>query len=362
VSQNLQPIFVTGSAGFIGSNFVRQWLREVGSPVVSLDLLTYAGNPESLFEALDDSRHVFVQGNIGDYALVVDLLNRHQPRAVVNFVAESHVDRSILGPEPFVQTNVVGTFRLLEAARAYWSGLAAAAREEFRFLHISTDEVFGTLSPEAPAFQETTPYDPSSPYSATKAASDHLVRAWGRTYGLPYLITNCSNNYGPAQFPEKLIPLMILNALERKPLPIYGDGENIRDWIHVEDHCAAIMRVLDGAAPFETYCVGGESEKTNKDVVWAICDILDRLRPAQDGVPYCRQITFVTDRLGHDRRYAIDGARIRDALGWRPQTDFDAGLEKTVRWYLEHQDWVDHIRSGDYLRWVAQNYTRRENA
>ena len=358
----VQPIFITGGAGFIGSSFVRKWLREMTMPVVTFDLLTYAGNLDSLFEALHHPLHTFVKGDIADYALVLELLNRHKPRAILNFVAESHVDRSILGPEPFVQTNVVGTFRLLEAARAYWSSLSGADRDEFRFLHVSTDEVFGALTADAPPFEETTPYDPSSPYSATKAASDHLVRAWGRTYGLPYLITNCSNNYGPAQFPEKLIPLMILNAIDRKPLPIYGDGQFVRDWIYVEDHCAALMRVLECGSPFGTYCVGGESERKNIDVVTALCDILDRLRPTSDGASYRKQMTFVTDRPGHDRRYAINGSHISKALGWRPQTRFEAGLEATVRWYLDHDDWVNRVRSGEYLRWIDKNYTARRGS
>jgi dTDP-glucose 4,6-dehydratase len=353
------PILVTGAAGFIGSNFVRKWLREVGTPVVSLDLLTYAGNLESLFEALGDPRHTFIKADIADYDLVSKVLERHKPRALVNFVAESHVDRSILGPEPFVQTNVVGTYRLLEAARAYWSGMPELKRAAFRFLHISTDEVFGALQTNDPAFTENTAYDPSSPYAATKAASDHLVRAWGTTYGLPYLITNCSNNYGPAQFPEKFIPLMILNAINGKSLPIYGDGQNVRDWIHVEDHCAAIMRVLADGKQFETYCIGGNSERTNQNVVQALCDILDRLHPAKDNGSYHRLITFVADRPGHDRRYAIDGSHIVHELGWRPATRFEVGLESTVRWYLDHGEWVGRILSGEYQNWVRKNYAQR---
>lgn len=357
--QKQYPIFVSGSAGFIGSHFVRRWLRENRGPVVSLDLLTYAGNPESLFEALVHPKHDFVRGDIGDHALVLELLTRHQPRAIVNFVAESHVDRSILGPEPFIQTNVVGTFRLLEAARAYWSAIPS---RDFRFLHISTDEVFGDLDIGEAPFSEASPYDPSSPYAASKAASDHLVRAWGRTYGLPVLITNCSNNYGPAQFPEKLIPLIILNALAGKPLPIYGDGLNVRDWIHVEDHCAAVVEVLERGTSFETYCIGGGSERTNRQVVDGICAILDRLRPRPDGKSYSEQIAFVSDRPGHDRRYAIDGTRIRERLGWSPPTRFEEGLEETVCWYLDNGAWVDHVRSGEYRVWMERNYAERGKA
>ncbi len=356
------PIFVTGAAGFIGSNFVRKWLREVGSDVVSLDLLTYAGNLESLFEARNDPRHTFTRGDIGDYDLVLDLLRKHHPRSIVNFVAESHVDRSILGPEVFIQTNVLGTFRLLEAMRTYWNELAEPARSSFRFLHVSTDEVFGSLDAQSQAFHEETRYDPSSPYSATKAASDHLVRAWGRTYGLPYLITNCSNNYGPAQFPEKLIPLMILNALEGKKLPVYGDGGNVRDWIHVEDHCAGIMRVLEQGRVAETYCLGGASERTNLQVVHAICDVLDRERPRADKLSYRTQMEFVTDRPGHDRRYAIDGTKAERELGWRPAYRFEDGLAMTVRWYLEQAEWIAHIRSGEYTAWVDRNYGQRAHA
>ena len=353
------PIFVTGSAGFIGSNFVRKWLHEGGTPVVSLDLLTYAGNLESLFEARDDSRHRFVHGDIADHALVLELLRKHRPSSIVNFVAESHVDRSILGPEPFVTTNVLGTFRLLEAVRAYWRELAEPARSAFRFLHISTDEVFGSLEASDAPFCETTPYDPSSPYAATKAASDHLVRAWHRTYDLPVLVTNCSNNYGPAQFPEKLIPLMILNALEGKSLPVYGDGLNIRDWIYVEDYCAAIMRILKTGTPGETYCVGGRCERTNIDVVRTICALLNRVKPRPDGENHESAITFVTDRPGHDRRYAIDNSKLARVLGWTPSVTFEEGLERTVRWYLENESWVRRVRSGEYLRWVEANYAHR---
>ena len=353
------PIFVTGSAGFIGSNFVRKWLRQSDTPVLSLDLLTYAGNVESLFEARDHPRHHFVRGDIGDHRLMLELLRQHRPSAIVNFVAESHVDRSILGPEPFVTTNVLGTFRLLEAARAYWQELEGAARSTFRFLHVSTDEVFGSLMPTDAPFCETTSYDPSSPYSATKAASDHLVRAWHRTYGLPILLTNCSNNYGPAQFPEKLIPLVILNALDGKALPIYGDGLNVRDWIYVEDHCEAIIRVLNAGSVGETYCLGGLSERANIDVVRTICAVLDRLRPRPDGARHDSAVTFVADRPGHDRRYAIDNRKVACALGWEPAVTFEEGLEQTVKWYLDNSAWVRRVRSGDYLSWVEANYTKR---
>jgi dTDP-glucose 4,6-dehydratase len=359
VSRDTIPILVTGSAGFIGSNFVRKWLRDVGTPVISLDLLTYAGNLDSLFEARSDPRHKFIRGDIGDHAGLSQILQKHRPRAIVNFVAESHVDRSILGPEPFVTTNVVGTFRLLEAAREYWNGLAEPARSAFRFLHVSTDEVFGSLDRRDPPFCETTAYDPSSPYSATKAAADHLVRAWNRTYGLPVLVTHCSNNYGPAQFPEKLIPLMILNALEGKSLPVYGDGLNVRDWIYVEDHCAAIMRILDAGAAGETYCVGAGSERTNIEVVRALCEVLNRARPRGDGRPHEERITFVTDRPGHDRRYAIDSGKMARELGWQPSVTFEEGLERTVGWYLANEDWVRRVRSGEYLHWVQKNYAHR---
>lgn len=358
-SEQSVPLFVTGAAGFIGSNFVRKWLRETRRAVVSLDLLTYAGNLESLFEARDDPRHTFVHGNIGDHQLVLSLLKRHGPNAIVNFVAESHVDRSILGPEIFIRTNVLDTFRLLETAHAYWSDLDGSSQRAFRFLHISTDEVFGSLDGGSPGFNETTRYDPSSPYSASKAASDHLVRAWGRTYGLPYLITNCSNNYGPAQFPEKLIPLMILNGIEGKPLPVYGDGGNVRDWIHVEDHCSGIMHVLEHGVPGETYCLGGMSERTNMQVVHGICDALDRKRPRGDGRSHRSLIRFVADRPGHDRRYAIDCSKIARELGWRPSVRFEDGLAATVRWYLDHMDWVEHIRTGEYAAWLQRNYDKR---
>lgn len=347
----METILVTGGAGFIGSNFVRQWLAsfsaEEACRLVNLDKLTYAGNLDSLAGCLDDPRHVFVQGDIGDRPLVDRLLAEYRPRAVVNFAAESHVDRSIDGPEAFVQTNVVGTFRLLEAARKHWSGLPETERAAFRFLHVSTDEVYGSLGPEG-RFTETTPCAPNSPYSASKAASDHFVRAYHHTYGLPTLITNCSNNYGPYQFPEKLIPLMILNALEGKPLPVYGDGRQVRDWLFVEDHCRAVRAVLARGIPGEVYNIGGDCERTNLEVVETLCEIVDRLRPGLPHAPCRSLITFVTDRPGHDRRYAIDASKIRQQLGWRPQEDFRSGLERTVRWYLENRPWIQRITSGKY--------------
>ena len=327
-------ILVTGGAGFIGSNFVLDWLAGSDEPVVNLDKLTYAGNLKNLDSVANDPRHVFVQGDIGDRALLDRLLAEHRPRAVLNFAAESHVDRSIHGPEDFIQTNVLGTFRLLESVRAYWAGLPAGEKDAFRFLHVSTDEVYGTLAPSAPAFAETHRYEPNSPYSASKAASDHLVRAWHHTYGLPVLTTNCSNNYGPYQFPEKLIPLVILNALDGKPLPVYGDGQQVRDWLYVVDHCRAIARVLDAGVVGETYNVGGLNEKTNLQVVDTICQLLDELRPKADGSSYKTQITHVTDRPGHDRRYAIDASKIEAELGWQPSESFETGLRKTVQWYL----------------------------
>ena len=327
-------ILVTGGAGFIGSNFVLDWLAGSDEPVVNLDKLTYAGNLKNLDSVANDPRHVFVQGDIGDRALLDRLLAEHRPRAVLNFAAESHVDRSIHGPEDFIQTNVLGTFRLLESVRAYWAGLPAGEKDAFRFLHVSTDEVYGTLAPSAPAFAETHRYEPNSPYSASKAASDHLVRAWHHTYGLPVLTTNCSNNYGPYQFPEKLIPLVILNALDGKPLPVYGDGQQVRDWLYVVDHCRAIARVLDAGVVGETYNVGGLNEKTNLQVVDTICQLLDELRPKADGSSYKTQITHVTDRPGHDRRYAIDAGKIEAELGWQPSESFETGLRKTVQWYL----------------------------
>ena len=348
-------ILVTGGAGFIGSNFVLDWLARSDEPVLNLDALTYAGNMEN-FAALDgDQRHVFVQGDICDRALLDRLLAEHRPRALLHFAAESHVDRSIHGPAAFVRTNVEGTFTLLEAARAYWGGLAPAERAAFRFHHVSTDEVYGSLRPDDPAFTETHPYQPNSPYSASKAASDHLVRAWFHTYGLPVLTTNCSNNYGPYHFPEKLIPLMIVNALSGKPLPIYGDGLNVRDWLYVKDHCSAIRAVLARGRPGEVYNIGGWNERTNRQIVEAVCALLDELRPDPAG-PYRRLITFVTDRPGHDRRYAIDARKIERELGWRPAETFETGIRKTVQWYLEHAGWVEHVQSGAYRDWLARHY------
>ncbi|PWW43757.1 dTDP-glucose 4,6-dehydratase [Melaminivora alkalimesophila] len=349
-------ILVTGGAGFIGANFVLDWLAGSDEPVLNLDKLTYAGNLYNLAALQDDARHVFVQGDIGDRALLDRLLAEHRPRAVVNFAAESHVDRSIHGPEDFIQTNVVGTFRLLEAVRHHWSGLPEAQRSAFRFLHVSTDEVYGTLEPEAPAFAETHNYQPNSPYSASKAASDHLVRAWHHTYGLPVLTTNCSNNYGPFHFPEKLIPLVIVNALAGKPLPIYGDGMQVRDWLYVRDHCSAIRRVLEAGLPGETYNVGGWNEKPNIEIVHTVCRLLDELRPRADGQSYSAQITHVTDRPGHDRRYAIDARKIERELGWRPAETFETGIRKTVQWYLEHPEWVAQVQSGAYREWVQKQY------
>ncbi len=349
-------ILVTGGAGFIGSNFVLDWLAQIDEPVVNLDKLSYAGNLENLASLHGNERHVFVHGDIGDAALVPQLLARHQPRAVVNFAAESHVDRSIHGPGAFVQNNIVGTFQLLESVRAYWNGLEAQSKADFRFLHVSTDEVYGSLSKTDPAFTETHTYQPNSPYSASKAASDHLVRAWHHTYGLPVLTTNCSNNYGPYHFPEKLIPLVIVNALAGKNLPVYGDGQQIRDWLYVKDHCSAIRRVLDAGAVGETYNVGGWNEKANLDIVRTICQLLDEQRPRADGKPYSDQITFVADRPGHDRRYAIDARKLERELGWKPAESFETGIAKTVRWYLDNQDWVAHVQSGAYRDWVAQQY------
>jgi dTDP-glucose 4,6-dehydratase len=353
-------ILVTGGAGFIGSNFVIDWLRESQEKVVNLDKLTYAGNLANLAGLAGDARHVFVRGDIGDRAQVERLLAEHRPRAIVHFAAESHVDRSIHGPGEFVKTNVVGTFELLEASRGYWQGLQGAEREAFRFLHVSTDEVYGTLSESDPAFSETTPYAPNSPYSASKAGSDFLVRAYHHTYGFPAVTTNCSNNYGPYQFPEKLIPLMISNALEGKPLPVYGDGRQVRDWLFVSDHCSAIREVLARGRLGETYNIGGNSEKKNLDVVHALCDALDAARPREGG--YRQLIKFVTDRPGHDRRYAIDARKIRAELGWSPAETFESGLARTVRWYLEHADWVGQVKSGEYRKWIETNYAARSNA
>jgi dTDP-glucose 4,6-dehydratase len=351
-------ILVTGGAGFIGSNFVLDWLAAGDERVINLDALTYAGNLRNLASLAGDARHVFVQGDIGDRALVDRLLAEHRPRALVHFAAESHVDRSILGPGAFIKTNIEGTFTLLEAARAYWSALEGDAKAAFRYLHVSTDEVYGSLAPGAPAFTEQHVYEPNSPYSASKAASDHLVRAWHHTYGLPVLTTNCSNNYGPYHFPEKLIPLMIVNALAGKPLPVYGDGMQIRDWLYVGDHCSAIRTVLAKGRPGETYNVGGWNEKPNIEIVKTICALLDELRPSPGG-PYARLISYVKDRPGHDRRYAIDARKIERELGWRPAETFDTGIRKTVRWYLDHADWVAEVQSGSYRDWVAANYGQR---
>ena len=349
-------ILVTGGAGFIGSNFVHTWLAGSDELLVNLDKLTYAGNLGNLQSLAQDTRHVFVHGDIADRELVQALLTQHQPRAVLHFAAESHVDRSIHGPLDFIQTNVVGTCQLLESVRAYWSGLSPDVQQSFRFLHVSTDEVYGSLEPQAPAFKETNLYEPNSPYAASKAASDHLVRAWHHTYGLPVLTTNCSNNYGPFHFPEKLIPLVLHNALAGKPLPIYGDGMQIRDWLFVQDHCRAIARVLDAGRPGETYNIGGWNEKPNIEVVRTLCALLDELQPRADGKSYAEQITYVKDRAGHDRRYAIDASKISAELGWRPQETFETGLRKTVQWYLDNQDWVTAVTSGHYRQWVDLQY------
>ena len=357
-------ILVTGGAGFIGANFVLDWLAIHDEPVINLDKLTYAGNPETLKSLQGDARHMLVQGDIGDTALVSQLLARHQPRAVINFAAESHVDRSIHGPGEFIQTNIVGTFNLLESVRGYWSGLpqdhrdggVAPTKGSFRFLHVSTDEVYGSLKKDDLAFPATSHIEPNSPYSASKAASDHLVRAWHHTYGLPVLTTNCSNNYGPYHFPEKLIPLMIVNALAGKALPVYGDGQQIRDWLYVKDHCSAIRRVLEAGRLGEIYNVGGWNEKANLDIVHTVCALLDELRPRSDGQPYKNQITYVTDRPGHDRRYAIDARKLERELGWKPAETFDSGIRKTVQWYLDHPDWVAHVQSGAYRDWLQKQY------
>ncbi len=349
-------ILVTGCAGFIGSNFVHTWLAQSEEHVVNLDKLTYAGSLANLACLKGDARHVFVQGDIGDRELVGRLLAEHKPRAVINFAAESHVDRSIHGPADFIQTNVVGTFNLLEAARAYWIALSGDQKQAFRFVHISTDEVYGSLSPTDPPFAETNPYEPNSPYSASKAASDHLVRAWHHTYGLPVITTNCSNNYGPYHFPEKLIPLVIMNALAGKPLPIYGDGRQVRDWLYVEDHCRAIVRVLERGKVGEVYHIGGGNEQANLDVVKSVCVILDELRPRTDGKRHADLITLVKDRPGHDRRYAIDARKIERDLGWRPQETFESGLRKTVRWYLDNPAWVEGVTAGAYQQWVSRHY------
>jgi len=350
-------ILVTGGAGFIGGNFVLDWLKEPNNEgIINLDKLTYAGNLATLASLKDDPRHIFVHGDIGDKELVQRLLSEHKPRAIVNFAAESHVDRSIHGPAEFVQTNIVGTFNLLECAREYWNSLDVDKKAQFRFHHVSTDEVYGSLSAQDPAFTESHPYEPNSPYSASKAASDHLVRAWFHTYGLPVVTTNCSNNYGPYHFPEKLIPLVILNALNSKPLPIYGDGQQVRDWLYVGDHCSAIREVLANGRLGETYNIGGWNEKANLDVVKTICSILNELKPRMDGKSYAEQITFVKDRPGHDRRYAIDASKVERELGWRPAETFDTGIRKTVQWYLDNPAWIEGVVSGSYRDWLSKQY------
>ena len=349
-------ILVTGAAGFIGSNFVIDWFEHNNESVISLDKLTYAGNLENLQSLEKDLRHTFIRGDIGDQALVSSILKEHEPRAVINFAAESHVDRSILGPQDFIETNIVGTYNLLESIRHYWVDLDEKSKEAFRLVHISTDEVYGSLEINEPAFTETHAYEPNSPYSASKAASDHLVRAWHHTFGLPVITTNCSNNYGPYHFPEKLIPLCILNALAGEPLPIYGDGQQIRDWLYVKDHCAAIRAVLKKGRLGETYNVGGWNEMANLDVVKLLCTMLDELKPKNDGLKYSDQITYVKDRPGHDRRYAIDATKISNELGWKPQETFETGIRKTVQWYLDHQDWVSHVQSGEYKNWLTKQY------
>jgi len=351
-------ILVTGGAGFIGSNFVLDWLAQSDEPVVNLDALTYAGNTENLATLAGDPRHAFVRGDICDRPLLDVVFAQHRPRAIVHFAAESHVDRSIHGPAEFIRTNVQGTFTLLEAARAFWTSLPANEKADFRFLHVSTDEVYGSLGRDDPAFRESDTYEPNSPYSASKAASDHLVRAWHHTYRLPVLTTNCSNNYGPFHFPEKLIPLMIVNALAGKPLPVYGDGQQVRDWLYVKDHCAAIREVLARGRVGETYNVGGWNEKPNLEIVHAVCALLDELKPHADG-RYSRLVTHVTDRPGHDRRYAIDASKIERELGWRPAETFESGLRKTVRWYLDNAAWVERVQTGAYREWVSANYGQR---
>jgi dTDP-glucose 4,6-dehydratase len=352
-------ILVSGGAGFIGGNFVLDWVASSDETVINLDKLTYAGNLETLFTLHGNPSHIFVQGDIGDRVLVERLLAEHRPRGVINFAAESHVDRSIHGPGDFIETNIVGTYNLLESVRGYWNGLPEGQKAAFRFLHVSTDEVYGSLAKDDPAFAETNRYEPNSPYSASKAASDHLVRAWHHTYGLPVLTTNCSNNYGPFHFPEKLIPLMIVNALAGKPLPVYGDGMQIRDWLYVKDHCSAIRRVLEAGRLGETYNVGGWNEKPNIEIVKTVCALIDELRPRADGKPYAEQITYVTDRPGHDRRYAIDATKIHCELGWKPAETFESGIRKTVQWYLDNSGWVANVQSGDYRKWLDQNYASR---
>jgi len=352
-------ILVTGGAGFIGTNFILDWLTQSDEEIINLDNLTYAGNLENLASLKDDKQHIFIKGDICDSTLIISLLTKYKPRAIINFAAESHVDRSIKEPEGFIQTNIVGTFRLLEATRAYWDALENMKKEKFRFLHISTDEVYGSLSSKEKAFDEEHRYEPNSPYSASKAASDHLIRAYHNTYGLPVLTTNCSNNYGPYQFPEKLIPLIIINALTNKPLPVYGDGQQIRDWLYVKDHCDAIRLVLKAGTLGETYNIGGWNEKTNIDIIHTICSLLDTLSPHVGGKHYNEQITFVTDRPGHDRRYAINSNKIKRDLGWEPAETFETGIHKTVQWYLNNQSWVKNIQSGAYREWIDKNYKGR---
>ncbi|NQY25924.1 MAG: dTDP-glucose 4,6-dehydratase [Piscirickettsiaceae bacterium] len=352
-------IFVTGGAGFIGANFILDWVASSDEPIINIDNLTYAGNLESLTAVESDEQYTFVKGDIADKALFKQLLNKYQPRAVINFAAESHVDRSIREPEAFIKTNVMGTFNLLESVREFWNILENDKKENFRFLHISTDEVYGSLEKDEPAFTETHRYEPNSPYSASKAASDHLVRSYHHTFGLPVLTTNCSNNYGPYHFPEKLIPLMIVNALAGKDLPIYGDGQQIRDWLFVKDHCSAIRRVLEAGRVGEVYNVGGWNEMPNIDIVNTVCSLLDELSPRNDKAKYSEQITFVTDRLGHDRRYAIDARKIEKELGWKPEETFESGIRKTVQWYLDNKEWVSNVQSGAYRDWVATNYQER---
>jgi dTDP-glucose 4,6-dehydratase len=350
-------IVVTGAAGFIGSNFVLNWLTSSKEKVIALDKLTYAGNLENLKSVEANANYEFAQGDIGDSRLIAKLLHQHQPRAIINFAAESHVDRSIHGPDEFMLTNIMGTYRLLEEARSFFNTLSEEGQKQFRFLHVSTDEVYGTLSSTDPAFKETKQYEPNSPYSASKAASDHLVRAWHHTFGLPVLTTNCSNNYGPYHFPEKLIPLCILKALQGQDLPIYGDGQQIRDWLYVGDHCKGIAAVLEKGVIGETYNIGGWNEKANLEVVHTLCDLLDELKPREDGKSYKEQITFVKDRPGHDQRYAIDATKISKELGWKPQETFETGIRKTVQWYLDNQDWVNHVQSGEYQHWLTKNYS-----
>ena len=352
-------ILVTGGAGFIGANFVFDWIAERDEAVVNLDKLTYSGNPENLTRLKNNPRHVFVCGDIGNAAMLDSLLNEYRPRAIINFAAESHVDRSIHGPGAFIETNIVGVYKLLESTRLYWDGLPDAEKSDFRFLHISTDEVYGSLAANDAAFNEDNAYRPNSPYSASKAASDHLVRAWHHTYGLPVLTTNCSNNYGPYQFPEKLIPLMIMNCLAGEALPVYGDGMQVRDWLYVGDHCAAIRRVLEAGSPGEVYNIGGDSERANMHVVTTICDILDRLRPRPGGSSHRDLIKHIVDRPGHDRRYAVDASKIASDLGWKPTLSFETGLERTVEWYLANREWCDHIASGSYRDWLKTNYAIR---